>query len=177
MICYISHNYTIYICILPRNGHYHACNFMLHFILPLNQNTNRFQILSKPFYLLLRPIDKINFFDNFYISFYLYSHMIVKDKTKLTHQFLSFVPILVIICFYASEDFSTCFSNVVSDFLMNKINFCWRRQAFASYQTMASSGLKKMFSQQFFYTQNMCGKIFSFINFNICVWMVLLPNM
>ena len=25
-------------------------------------------------------------------------------------------------------------NHVVSDFLMNKINFCWRRQAFASYQ-------------------------------------------
>ena len=36
---------------------------------------------------------------------------------------------------YVSEDFSSCFSNVVSDFLMNKINFCWRRQAFASFQT------------------------------------------
>ena len=35
----------------------------------------------------MRPIDKINFFDNVYISFYLYSNMIVKDKTKLTHQF------------------------------------------------------------------------------------------
>ena len=37
--------------------------------------------------------------------------------------------------FDVSEDFSSCFSNVVSDFLMNKINFCWRRQAFTSYQT------------------------------------------
>ena len=37
----------------------------------------------------MRCIDKINFFNNFYIGSYLYfSHMIVKDKTKLTHQFL-----------------------------------------------------------------------------------------
>ena len=36
---------------------------------------------------------------------------------------------------YVSVDFSSCFSNVISDFLMNKINFCWRRQAFASFQT------------------------------------------
>ena len=26
-------------------------------------------------------------------------------------------------------------ADVVSDFLMNKINFCWRRQAFTSFQT------------------------------------------
>ena len=36
---------------------------------------------------------------------------------------------------YVSGDFCSCFSNVVSDFLMNKIKFCWRRQAFASFQT------------------------------------------
>ena len=52
MISYIPYNYTIHICILPRNGHYHACKFILHFMLLLNQNTFNFQNLSIYFYLL-----------------------------------------------------------------------------------------------------------------------------
>ena len=35
MISYISYNYSIHICILPRNGHYHACKLILHLMLLL----------------------------------------------------------------------------------------------------------------------------------------------
>ena len=46
--------------------------------------------------------------------------------------------------------------------------------SFHQFSNMASSGLKKMFSQQFFYTQNVCGKIFSYTILIIYVWLVVL---
>ena len=43
---------------------------------------------------------------------------------------------------------------------MNKINFCWRRQAFASYQTWLPQVWRKCFPSNFFKTQNVGGKSF-----------------
>ena len=86
MICYILY-FSIHICISPRNGHYHACKFILHLMLLLNQNTTEFHNLVIYFYLVMTPIDKINFFNRFFFSYPQSSHMILKDKTKLTHWF------------------------------------------------------------------------------------------
>ena len=36
MVCYISYDYSVYICITPRNGHYHAQNeWLSHAIMKL----------------------------------------------------------------------------------------------------------------------------------------------
>ena len=61
---------------------------------------------------------------------------------------------------YVSVDFSSCFNNVEGDFLLNKINFVGRRQAFASFQTWLPQVWRKCFPSNF-YTHKMCvGKYF-----------------
>ena len=96
MICYVMYNYSVYICIPARNLHYHAHQFNLYIMLPLNQNTIKFHNLNIHFYPYLSSIDKINFLNNYYTCSYLQStHMILEDKTY--SPVLSFVPILVII--------------------------------------------------------------------------------
>ena len=61
-------------------------------------------------------------------------------------------------------------SHEQDQFLLEETSFC-------QLSNMASSGLKKLFSQQFLNTHKVCGKMFSLIISNICVWLVLLPYM
>ena len=65
---------------------------------------------------------------------------------------------------------------VVSDFLMNKINFVGGDKLLPVFKHGFLRSEENVFPA-IFYTQNVCGKIFSFTIFNIYVWLVLLPYM
>ena len=66
---------------------------------------------------------------------------------------------------------------VVSDFLMNKINFVGGDKLLPVFKHGFLRSEENVFPNNFFYTQNVCGKIFSFTVLNICVWLVSLPYM
>ena len=75
-----------------------------------------------------------------------------------------------------SEDFSSCFSNVVSDFLMNKTNFVGGDKLSPVFKHGFLRSEENVFRAIFLHTKCVW-EIFSFIIFNICVWLALLPYM
>ena len=57
-------------------------------------------------------------------------------------------------------DFSSCFRYVASNFLMNRTDFCWWRQAFASYQTWLPQVWRKCFPSNFEHLQGVWENVF-----------------
>ena len=102
-----------------------------------------------------------------------------KDIKIYLNNSLSFVSVRIndllhLIWFFARE-ITLLF--VVSDFSHEQDLILLEETSFHQFSNMPSPGLKKMFSQQFFYTQNVCRKIFSFTILIICLWLVVLPYM
>ena len=92
--------------------------------------------------------------------FWIYSKLQISWTDNLLEDFQR------ILCHSLSEVKVYC---VVSDFLMNKIKFCWRRQVFANFQTWLPQVWRKCFLSNFS-THKMCvGKYFP-LQFSIFVY-------
>ena len=79
--------------------------------------------------------------------------------------------------YLVNVDFSSCFSNVVNDFLLNKINFVGGDKLLPVFKHGFLRSEENVFPAIFLHTKNVCGKIFPFTILIIYVWLVVLPYM